>query len=61
MPPDPSRSLCAHDSRYGWPDHHLVASTSPASILIGADYFWQFVGDHIVRGDGLAAMQSKIR
>jgi len=22
------------------------------SLLIGAGYYWQFVGDHIVRGEG---------
>ena len=27
------------------------------SLLIGADYYWQFVGDHIVRGEGPTAMQ----
>jgi len=30
------------------------------SLLIGADYYWQFMGDHIVRGDGPTAMQSKL-
>jgi len=30
------------------------------SLLIGADYYWQFVGDHIVRGEGPFAMQSKL-
>ncbi|XP_065902524.1 uncharacterized protein [Dysidea avara] len=30
------------------------------SLLIGADYYWQFVGDHIVRGEGPTAMQSKL-
>ncbi|XP_065917547.1 uncharacterized protein [Dysidea avara] len=30
------------------------------SLLIGADYYWQFVGDHIVRGNGPTAMQSKL-
>lgn len=30
------------------------------SLLIGADYYWQFVGDHIVRGEGPIAMQSKL-
>jgi len=30
------------------------------SLLIGADQYWNFVGDHIVRGDGPTAMQSKL-
>ena len=28
--------------------------------MIGADYFWQFVVDHIIRGDGPTAMDSKL-
>ena len=30
------------------------------SLLIGTDQYWNFVGDHIVRGDGPTAMQSKL-
>ena len=30
------------------------------SLLIGADQYWNFIGDHIVRGDGPTAMQSKL-
>jgi len=30
------------------------------SLLIGADQYWNFVGDHIIRDDGLTAMQSKL-
>ena len=30
------------------------------SVLIGADYYWSFVQDHIIRGDGLTAVQSKL-
>ena len=30
------------------------------SVLIGADYYWSFVQDHIVRGDGPTAVQSKL-
>ena len=30
------------------------------SLLIGTDYYWQIVGNHIVRGKGLTAMQSKL-
>ena len=28
------------------------------SVLIGADLYWEFIQDHIVRGDGLTAVQS---
>jgi len=30
------------------------------SILIGADYYWTFVEDKIIRGDGPTAQQSKL-
>jgi len=30
------------------------------SILIGADFYWQFVQDNIVRGDGPTAVQSHL-
>ena len=30
------------------------------SILIGADYYWHFVQDHVIRGDGPTAVQSKL-
>ena len=30
------------------------------SLLIGSDHYWNFVGDHIVRGNGPIAMQSKL-
>ena len=30
------------------------------SVLIGADYYWNFVQDHIIRGDGPTAVQSKL-
>ena len=30
------------------------------SLLIGADYYWQFVADHIVCGEDPTAMQSKL-
>ena len=29
------------------------------SVLIGADYYWHFVQDHVVRGKGPTAVQSK--
>ena len=30
------------------------------SVLIGADYYWSFVQDHIIRGDRPTAVQSKL-
>ena len=30
------------------------------SLLIGVDYYWNIVEDHIVRGDGPTAVQSKL-
>ena len=36
------------------------SSNFEISLLIGVDYYWQFVGDHIVRSEGLTAMQSKL-
>ena len=30
------------------------------SLLIGADYYWDIVQDHIIRGNGPTAMQSKL-
>ena len=30
------------------------------TLLIGADYYWQFLGDHIIRGDGPTAVDSKL-
>ena len=29
-------------------------------MLIGADFYWTFVGDHTVRGEGPTAQQSKL-
>ena len=29
-------------------------------MLIGADYYWSFVQDHVIRGDGPTAVQSKL-
>ena len=36
-------------------NHHFKIS-----ILIGTDYYWTFIQDHIVRGDGPTAQQSKL-
>jgi len=30
------------------------------SVLIGADYYWEFIQDHIVRGDGPTTVQSRL-
>ena len=30
------------------------------SVLIGADYYWQFIQDHVVRGNGPTAVQSRL-
>jgi len=30
------------------------------SVLIGADHYWEFIQDHIVRGDGPTAVQSRL-
>ena len=30
------------------------------SVLIGADYYWQFIQDHVARGDGPTAVQSRL-
>ncbi|XP_006814648.1 uncharacterized protein LOC102810052 [Saccoglossus kowalevskii] len=39
--------------------HPISGSESfEISILIGADYYWDFVGDHIVRGPGPTAVSS---
>jgi len=37
-----------------------TAENFEISLLIGADYYWEFVGDHIVRGMGPTAMNSKL-
>ena len=37
----------------------IKTSNFEISLLIGGDYYWQFVGDHIVRGDGPTAYAVK--
>ena len=46
----------------GLPLAHPVtaAENFEISLLIGADYYWELVGDHIVRGTGPTAMSSKL-
>ena len=31
------------------------------SVLIGADYYWSFVEDHVIHGSGPTAVQFKLR
>jgi len=41
--------------------HPIIEDESfEISLLIGADHCWNFVGDHIIQGDGPTAMQSKL-
>ena len=46
----------------GLPLAHPVtaAENFEISLLIGADYYWELVGDHIVQGTGPTAMSSKL-
>ena len=37
-----------------------AAENFKVSLLIGADHYWDLVGDHIVRGSGPTAMSSKL-
>ena len=37
-----------------------ITNSFEISLLIGADYYWQFVGDHIIHGNGPMAVQSKL-
>ena len=30
------------------------------SLLIGVDHYWKLIGDHIIKGDGPTAVQSKL-
>ena len=30
------------------------------SLLVGADFYWDLVGDHIIKGDGPTAVSSKL-
>ena len=30
------------------------------NVLVGADYYWTFIQDHIIRGDGPTAVQSRL-
>ena len=41
---------------------HPVIASKPfeISILIGVDHYWKLIGDHIIRGDGPTAVQSKL-
>jgi len=50
-----------HLKDYTWltPSPLPNSSTSPYHI-IGADHYWDVVEDHIIRGNGLTAMGSKL-
>ena len=41
---------------------HPITGDRPfeVSLLIGVDHYWKIVGDHVVRGDGPTAVQSKL-
>ena len=59
-------SICAHLDKLFYlqelPLAHPVTSDDNfhISILIGADYYWQFIQDRIVRGDGPTAVESRL-
>ena len=46
----------------GLPIAHPItaAENFEISLLVGADFYWDLVGDHIIRGDGPTAMSSKL-
>jgi len=46
----------------GLPLAHPVSSTEnfEISLLIGADFYWHIIGDHIIRGDGPTAVSSRL-
>ena len=37
-----------------------MAENFEICLLVGADFYWDLVGDHIIRGDGPTAMSSKL-
>ena len=41
---------------------HPIVGDRPfeVSLLIGVDHYWKLVGDHVTRGDGPTAIQSKL-
>jgi len=56
-------SVRAHLAQlHGLPLAHPVTSDENfhISILIGADFYWQFIQDRIVRGEGPTAVQSRL-
>lgn len=44
----------------GLPPAHPVTAAENFEMLIGADHYWDLVGDHIVRGSGPTDMSSKL-
>jgi len=42
-------------------DHPVTENENfEISLLVGADYCWHFVGDHVIHGNGRIAVQSKL-
>ena len=46
----------------GLPLAHSVSSAEnfEISLLVGADFYWNFIGDHVVRGDGPTAVSYRL-
>ena len=46
----------------GLPLAHPVSSTEnfEISLLVGSDFYWNFIGNHVVRGDGPTAVSSRL-
>ena len=46
----------------GLPLAHPVSSAEnfKISLLVGADFYWNFIGDHVVRGDVPTAVSSRL-
>ena len=46
----------------GLPLAHPVSSAEnfEISLLVGVDFHWYFIGDHVVRGDGPTAVSSRL-
>ena len=56
-------SICTHLNHLPYLHHlHPVMSDENfyISILIGADFYWRFVQDRVVRGDGPTAVESRL-
>jgi len=40
--------------------HPLTEKEFDISLLVGADHYWDIVGDNVVRGNGPTAVESKL-